>query len=275
LRFSHSAGSHPRPRAPSIFAVRRSWCGRSLPLFYLHFPIVTARLTTTLTPSPAPFHDQARKLESEIDGKLSSFVKTASGVSRDTGDGLLLGAGADAQAVAIESLLQKLSDVNSAMTGAVAGGTAGGEARSYTLARHRDVLSEFTNEFKRVGDAVTVSRDRDLLLGGRVGRSDSAIGGPSDGTQAELLMRERSKVHSSTSAVDDVIGAAAATAAALVSQRGMFSNVARNLGNAGSQFGTVHNLLNAIGRKKSKDTMILSAVCAFCTAFTLIYWMSK
>jgi hypothetical protein len=82
----------------------------------------------------------------------------------------MLGDGVDAQEGALESLLQRLTDVNAAMAGAVSGGIAGGEARSYTLARHRDVLGEFTSEFKRVRDAVSTSRDRDALLGGADGR---------------------------------------------------------------------------------------------------------
>lgn len=224
---------------------------------------------------------QARKLEGEIDGKLSAFAKTASGVSRDVSDGLMAGDGVDAQEGALESLLQRLTDVNAAMAGAVSGGIAGGEARSYTLARHRDVLGEFTSEFKRVRDAVSTSRDRDALLGGasatRGGRSASGLStdGLSDSSQTELLMRERSTVHSSTSAVDDVIGAAQATAAALVSQRGIFGGIASNLSGVGSRFGVMHDVLAAIKRKRSKDTMVLSAVVAFCVAFTLIYWLAK
>ena len=221
---------------------------------------------------------QARKLEGEIDGKLSAFAKTASGVSRDTGDGLMAGDGVDAQAGVLESLLQRLTDVNAAMAGAVSGGSAGGEARSYTLARHRDVLGEFASEFKRVRDAVSTSRDRDALLGGRAatrGSGGGASDGMSDSSQTELLMRERSTVHSSTSAVDDVIGAAQATAAALVSQRGIFGGIASNLSGVGSRFGVMHDVLAAIKRKRSKDTMVLSAVVAFCVAFTLIYWLAK
>ena len=193
----------------------------------------------------------------------------------------MAGDGVDAQEGALESLLQRLTDVNAAMAGAVSGGIAGGEARSYTLARHRDVLGEFTSEFKRVRDAVSTSRDRDALLGGasatRSARSASGLStdGLSDSSQTELLMRERSTVHSSTSAVDDVIGAAQATAAALVSQRGIFGGIASNLSGVGSRFGVMHDVLAAIKRKRSKDTMVLSAVVAFCFAFTLIYWLAK
>lgn len=46
-----------------------------------------------------------------------------------------------AKAAEIEGLLQRLSDVNDEM-GSVIGG--GSDARSHTLARHRDVLQEYT-----------------------------------------------------------------------------------------------------------------------------------
>ena len=91
----------------------------------------------------------------------------------------------------------------------------------------------------------------------------------------QQLMRERGTIMSSTSKVDDVIGQAQATAAALVNQRGIFQNVNRNLDAIGGRFPMVNNLLTAIRRKRSKDTMVLATVAAICTAFTLIYWLSK
>lgn len=43
----------------------------------------------------------------------------------------------------------------------------------------------------------------------------------------------------------------------------------------GSKFPVVSNLVTAIRRKKSKDTMILSAVVAGCTILMLLYWFNK
>ena len=48
---------------------------------------------------------------------------------------------AQAKASEIVALLQRLSDVNDEMGGAIVGGS---DARSHTLARHRDVLQEYT-----------------------------------------------------------------------------------------------------------------------------------
>jgi len=43
----------------------------------------------------------------------------------------------------------------------------------------------------------------------------------------------------------------------------------------GERFPVVNGLMNAIRRKKSKDTLVLSAVIAGCTVFTIIYLFSK
>lgn len=210
-------------------------------------------------------------MESEIDGKLAAYAKFASGPSGGMGvsDALLAGDSLDAQSADIEGLLQRLSDVNGAMSGAV----TGGDARAHTLARHKDIVLEFTQEFRRVKSTVDANREHASLLGGgRVGGGGGEFG---DSSASSQLIRERSTIHSSTSKVDEVIGQAQATAAALVSQRGIFANVANNLSNIGSRFPVVNNMLTAIKRKKSKDTIILSVVVALCTGFTLIYWLSK
>jgi len=47
------------------------------------------------------------------------------------------------------------------------------------------------------------------------------------------------------------------------------------LGNLGAKFPVVNSLVSAIRRKKSKDTLILSAVVACCTLFLLAYWSRK
>jgi hypothetical protein len=48
---------------------------------------------------------------------------------------------AQAKASEIEALLRRLSDVNDEMGGVIGGGS---DARAHTLARHRDVLLEYT-----------------------------------------------------------------------------------------------------------------------------------
>jgi Golgi SNAP receptor complex protein 1 len=63
--------------------------------------------------------------------------------------------------------------------------------------------------------------------------------------------------------------------ASLAGQRSMFMDMTTKLGNLGAKFPVVNSLVSAIRRKKSKDTLILSAVVACCTLFLLAYWSRK
>lgn len=58
-------------------------------------------------------------------------------------------------------------------------------------------------------------------------------------------------------------------------QRRVFEGVADKLLLVGSRFPVVNGLLNAIRRKKSKDTLVLSGVIAACVLFTIIYVVAK
>ena len=217
---------------------------------------------------------QARKLETEIDGKLATLQRAVSTAGVDVSDALLAGDSLDAQTADLDALLQRLADVSTAMAGAVKGGV--GDTRAHTLARHKDILAEYQHELRRAKNAVQQSRESAELLGG--GRASGGLSSSDhfgDSSAGSQLMRERGTIMSGTSKVDDVIGQAQATAAALVNQREIFQNVNRNLDAIGSRFPMVNNLLQAIRRKRSKDTMVLATVVAICTAFTLIYWLSK
>ncbi|KAF5761043.1 putative golgi SNAP receptor complex, subunit 1 [Helianthus annuus] len=75
--------------------------------------------------------------------------------------------------------------------------------------------------------------------------------------------------------MDDVITQAQTTRAALGSQRAMFGDVQGKVKQLSDKFPIVRGLIGSIRRKKSRDTLILSAVIAACTLFLIIYWLSK
>ena len=155
-----------------------------------------------------------------------------------------------------------------------AGPGNGGEyrdARTHTLQRHREVLSEYAGELRRLRRDAEDEAGRDALLGGASRRG----GGGDDESMEARLIRERARIAGSTSAVDDLIGVAQNTARELFAQRGILSNAGNKLIAIGSKFPAVNNLLLAIKRKKNKDAVILAAVVAACTIFVLLYYMSK
>lgn len=213
---------------------------------------------------------EARKLEGEIDIKLAAYAKLCSGYDDGYGKRTEPGLGQEQLAASktaeLEELLRRLSDVNEAMGSAL----SGGDARSHTLARHRDIHHEFTQEFRRLGASLGAARDRSELL---AGDGDALLGVQVQGSGA--LLRERTTLNNTNNTLDDVMGTATAVASSLGEQRRIFDGVGSKLMNIGAKFPVLNGLLNAIRRKKSKDTIILTAVIAACTLFTLIYWLNK
>ncbi|XP_024523006.1 Golgi SNAP receptor complex member 1-2 isoform X2 [Selaginella moellendorffii] len=196
--------------------------------------------------------------------------------SPSTTDGHGAGAGDvayNSMEMEIESLLEKLLDLNDAMSRCVASATSTASI-SQKLARHRDILHELTQEFRRTRGNINSMREHaDLLSSVRSEISEfKASGNVSPGPS---LLRERAAIHGSISQIDDVIGQAQATKAALSFQRSTFLEIQGKMKQLSDRFPIVRSLLGAIKRKRSRDTLILSAVIAFCLLFLLIYWMAK
>lgn len=219
---------------------------------------------------------EARKLEGELDVKLAAYAKLCSGFEANyrhrSADVSSLGADqlAQSKAAELEDLLQRLSDLNDEMGGLTGGIT---DSRSHTLARHRDILQDFTQEFRRLNSTLGAARDRVQLL---ASSSDSPhIGVTMAASSTGALLRERATIQSSTSAIDDVISQAQSVSTSLLDQRKLFDSVTDKLLQVGSRFPVVNSLLNAIRRKKSKDTLVLGGVIAACVLFTLLYIMFK
>ncbi|CAK9186339.1 unnamed protein product [Ilex paraguariensis] len=216
----------------------------------------------------------------------------------------------------IQSLLEKLLDINDAMSRCAAS-AAPTTSVTQKLARHRDILHEFTQEFRRTKGNINSMREHaELLTSVRDDISEyKASGSMSPRMQ---LLRERAAIHGSIAHVklnllfdsislfhillqniypniDDVISQAQTTRAALGSQRSLFGDVQGKVKLLSDKFPIIRGLIGiilkpflllhfvllthfpvgSIRRKRSRDTLILSAVIAACTLFLIIYWLSK
>ena len=169
----------------------------------------------------------------------------------------------------IDTALARLSDVNSSMSHALSGGS---DSRAHTLARHRDIFHDFTQEYRRLSSIIGAARDRADLLGG----SSAAASAPLLGTgNTGLLLRERGMLDRSNAAVDQVIGQAQNVAASLVGQRNLFDGIDSKVASIGAKYPVVNSLLNAIRRRKNRDNMILAGVMGICMLLILLYWVNK
>ncbi|KAL2460822.1 Golgi SNAP receptor complex member 1-2 [Abeliophyllum distichum] len=165
---------------------------------------------------------EARKTEGDLDVKLSSYAKlgarlTQGGFVDTSSPNVGSSRSWKSMEMEIESLLEKLLDINDAMSRCAASAVPTTSV-TQKLARHRDILHEFTQEFRRIKGNINSMREHAELLSSV--RDDiteyKASGSISPSMQ---LLRERAAVHGSISHIDDVISQAQATRAVLGSQR--------------------------------------------------------
>ncbi|KAK3019559.1 hypothetical protein RJ639_004400, partial [Escallonia herrerae] len=220
---------------------------------------------------------EARKIEGDLDVKLSSYGKVGArfiqGGYVDTGSPTVSTSRSwKSMEMEIESLLEKLLDVNDSMSRCAAS-AAPTTSVTQKLARHRDILHEFTQEFRRIKGNINSMREHaELLTSVRDDISEyKASGSMSPRMQ---LLRERAAIHGNITHMDEVISQAQTTRAALGSQRAMFGDVQGKVKQLSDKFPIVRGLIGSIRRKRSRDTLILSAVIAACTLFLIIYWLS-
>uniref|UniRef100_A0A6M2FDZ6 Golgi SNAP receptor complex member 1 n=1 Tax=Populus davidiana TaxID=266767 RepID=A0A6M2FDZ6_9ROSI len=224
---------------------------------------------------------EARKIEGDLDVKLSSYAKLGSRFTQGGGGGYVdtgsptVGSSRSwkSMEMEIQSSLEKLLDINDAMSRCAAS-AAPATSVTQKLARHRDILHDFTQEFRRIKGNINSMREHaELLSSVRDDISEyKASGSMSPRVQ---LLRERAAIHGSIAHIDDVINQAQTTRAVLGSQRTFFGDVQGKVKLLSDKFPIIRGLLGSIRRRRSRDTLILSAVIAACTLFLIIYWLSK
>ncbi|KAE8709391.1 Golgi SNAP receptor complex member 1-2 [Hibiscus syriacus] len=188
---------------------------------------------------------EARKIEGDLDVKLSSYAK--------------LGARSwKSMEMEIQSSLEKLLDINDSMSRCAAS-AASTTSVTQKLARHKDILHEFTQEFRRIKGNINSMREHAELLSSV--RDDINEYKTSGSMSPRMqLLRERAAIHGSIAHIDDVINQAQTTRAVLGSQRALFGDVQGKVKVLGDKFPVIRGLLGSIGRRRSRDTLILSAL---------------
>ncbi|KAL1298023.1 Golgi SNAP receptor complex member 1-1-like [Arachis hypogaea] len=222
-----------------------------------------------VTASWDSLRQQARKLQAQLDEQMSLYRKLVSANISTKSDA----AESDLESW-IERLLKQLQQVNSQMKAWVSSG--GSEMVSHTLTRHQEILQDLTQEFYRLQSSLRAKQEHASLLDDfrefdrtRLDLEEGA------GSEQQTLLKEYASISRSTGQMDTVISQAQATMGSLVHQRSTFGGINSKLSNMSSRLPTVNNILSAIRRKKSRDTIILSLVISVCTFLILIYWLTK
>ncbi|KJE96452.1 vesicle transport V-SNARE protein [Capsaspora owczarzaki ATCC 30864] len=231
---------------------------------------------------------EARQLENEIDTKLVSFGKLAAGfsgldhaTSSSQADGVpLLAAStsehvADTMAIELEQLLVKLSNVNEAMTEHVNMSQFSNPALVHTLQRHRDILTDYTQEFRKTKSTLLANRERDDLLNSV--RRDISSFKASSGLQrrSDYFAKENEHLMNSQRVADDAIGIAINAKESMAQQRSTFQNINNRMGNVFNRFPQLNNLMQKINLRKRRDAIILGLVIAACLIFLLLFALRR
>ncbi|KAG6783195.1 hypothetical protein POTOM_012639 [Populus tomentosa] len=253
---------------------------------------------------------QARKLEAQLDEQMSSFRKLASSKVSTKVD-----SPENDLESGIDRLLKQLQQVNSQMQAWVSSGGSEMVSHTLTRHQEilQDLTQFFVShdnvnkadmfdkgvlhlgtcdgfvvsavaltlaftkpEFHRLCSGMRAKQEHALLLEDfrefdrtRLDLEDG------DGSADQALLREHASISRNTGQMDNVISQAQSTLGTLVLQRSTFGGINSKLSNVSSRLPTVNQILSAIKRKKSMDTIIVSLVASVCTFLTFIYWLTK
>eukprot|EP00118_Oscarella_pearsei_P004023 m.16703 g.16703 ORF g.16703 m.16703 type:complete len:244 (+) comp27074_c0_seq2:479-1210(+) len=221
---------------------------------------------------------EASRGENDLYLKLVSFSKLGASYSQhesltDSGENPSESSGHvfETMSLEIEQLLAKLTEVNDAMQRHVEGMEAT-PTTLHMLQRHRDILRNYSQEFAKTKSNIKQFRDREDLLGS-VRRDISEYKASASGLnrRTDLYLKENEHIRNSDRLTDEAISVAMATKENLTSQRGVFGGVNSRMSTLTNRFPIINSLVQRIGVKKRKDSLILGGVIAVCLILLILY----
>ncbi|KAG9321887.1 hypothetical protein KVV02_008190 [Mortierella alpina] len=283
---------------------------RDAPLSTSHSPSASTSLTdaslaiagatgTANAPSGPVSWDSLRKdvrqVEIEIESKLTALskfaVRTPAGQHGAGAGAAGAGAGVGSSSTGtaatgeeletnIEDLLEKLNRLVDAMSGQLDAQTqTNGQAplsMVHLLQKHRDILHDYTKEYRKTRQNVRSARDHAQLLSSVWDDiSTYKNGGVSGGgmSASDHLLNERSRIDGSHLLADSALEQAYATKDDLDRQRSTLLSVNQRINNVATQLPSVGQLIGKIQSRKNRDNVILSCVIGSCVVGVLYFVM--
>ncbi|KAJ3414281.1 Golgi SNAP receptor complex member 1, partial [Chytridiales sp. JEL 0842] len=234
-------------------------------------------------PAPSPsttqiswdsLRKQAKQLENELEGRLMHFSKlgssaagSSSASSSSSGGGALSGGGGEGEGWGstetaereVEELIRKLTTIVNTMASYLDNlppTAPSNPSMMHVLQRHRDVLFDYSKEFKRTKANIQSAREHSELLSSV--RED--INSYKHSNMQDYMLQERGKIDNSHSMADMVLEQAYETRENLDSQRKQLFGARTRLGSTLQRFPLVNNLISKINTKKKKDALVLAGV---------------
>ncbi|KAJ3274859.1 Golgi SNAP receptor complex member 1, partial [Blyttiomyces sp. JEL0837] len=212
---------------------------------------------------------QAKLLESELESKLVNYSKAGSSVTSNGGGSSSSGGASSSMAPVggfssiettereIDGLIRKLTTIIDSMASFLdLQSSSSNPSMMHMLQRHRDILYDYSKEFKRTKSNIASARDHAELLSSV--RED--INMYKNTSMQDYLLTERNKIDGSHNMADQVLEQAYETRDQLDSQRRMLFNSRSRLSQTLSRFPMIQNLIGKINTKKRRDAVVMACV---------------
>lgn len=251
---------------------------------------------STTTNSWENVRREVRIIESKLETKIQSYSWLSTKISGGGNSGELLHdeenplleSEEEANlANEIEDLLATLSDCNERMGTMVKIGAQG--SNSALLQRYREILFDFSSEYKKINQIFQRNRETAELFRNRQNssiRQQSLFSSESNshnvnkngdqentqhGSAMELLMQERRGISSSIRSVSSIISQALEITDNLTAQRESITNSTGRMGNVNTGLPSINRMVGIIQQKKTRDNVIIGSLIGFCICFSLWY----
>ncbi|CBQ73250.1 related to SNARE protein of Golgi compartment [Sporisorium reilianum SRZ2] len=241
------------------------------------------------SPSWDVLRRKTRNLESTIDARLTSYSQLASKIARSAdgsanasagiyadhttldmdGSGSASGSAAkrtkqDANEHVeleneLDTLINQLSDAVDALTAKLDDpAVPPTSAQLHAVQRHREVLFDFTRDFRRSKTNVRHAIDRRDLLGNVQG-------------DINALLAERGRIDNSHAMMDRTLEQAYATRSEFADQRSTLEGISTRMTSTAAQVPGLNSIITLIGRRRRRDSIILGCLIGVLTVLLLMF----
>ncbi|KAI9206081.1 Golgi SNAP receptor complex member 1 [Polychytrium aggregatum] len=251
------------------------------------YSAVPTSVGTGASPNWEALRKQARQLENEIELKLATYAKLASTSSGSTplaassSSTNVLAAPAhvwtspDVAELEVDDLLKRLTAVVNSMADVLENSPAGVPSNSsmmHMLQRHRDILFDYTKEYKKTKANIVSAKEHAELLT----TINNDINSYRSGASAQdFYLSERNRIDNSHSMTINILEQAYEARASLAAQGRMLLGAQGRLGTIMARFPVINNLMSKINLKKKRDALILGAVVGVCTFIFFWYFFTR
>jgi len=229
---------------------------------------------------------EARKLENDISTKLVSYTKFSSNYAKsaflkdsktesekDIENTPLINDQYNTMTIELDNLIGRLSDLNDDLNNCVQDlGNSANTQVMLALQRHREVLQDYSQEFKKTKSTIASYKEHAELLTSV--RKD--ISNYKNDSQTDLFFRQSISARNSNIELDNNVGNAMAVYEELQKQReDLFTRTWGRLKTVGGRLPNVNGVIQKISRKKSRDAIIIAFVIAGACILLFVYWAQR